>query len=250
MVVGSGLYVFGGTVEFSQNARSAEMFRFNLTKTAPCTLHRDLVSLLQSEELCDLELVVPGERGGVLKAHACIVAARSAMLRKHILDALQSSTEVQASGEAASTREAPATEAAAGSAFASPAIPHIRLELPEAPSLDAMAAVLHFMYSDELAPEHIGVEITASDLPRLLDVCDCAGLFGVQRLELLCTQSIRRAASADSVLEMLQVRLRIALWQACGCDVSPRGLISSPPPLALTPPAFTSNFTRPVIVPA
>jgi hypothetical protein len=61
------------------------------------------------------------------------------------------------------------------------------------------------MYSDELTSEHVAISLSSSDLPRLLDICDCAGLYGVRRLEILCTQSIRRAASVDSVLDMLQV---------------------------------------------
>ena len=219
VVVGSGLYVFGGTVEFSQNARSAEMFRFNLTKTAPCTLGSDLLSLLESGELSDLELVVPGDRGGALRAHACVVAARSPALRQRILQTLRSSgahsaaasgrrpTSIHDGGDNASPLEDERQRSApiGGEAFGAPPATLVRLVLPEAPSLAAIAALLHFMYSDELTSEHVAISLSSSDLPRLLDICDCAGLYGVRRLEILCTQSIRRAASVDSVLDMLQV---------------------------------------------
>lgn len=206
-------------MEFSQNARSAEMFRFNLTKTAPCTLGSDLVSLLESGELSDLELVVPGDRGGALRAHACVVAARSPALRQRILQTLRSSNAhlavaserrgapVHDGGDNAGSFEDERQLSApvGGEAFGAPPATLIRLVLPEAPSLEAIDALLYFMYGDELTSDHVAISLTPSDLPRLLDICDCAGLYGVRRLEILCTQSIRRAASVDSVLDMLQV---------------------------------------------
>lgn len=226
------------------------MFRFSLSTTAECTLAADLLALYQSREGCDLRLVIPGLRGGTLEAHACIVAARSPVLRQRIHAALLAArnsrgkraatevtetkgqrgpsptettdtqgdhgqdptetTEIQGDrGQSLTGKDANMTEDASDAASHSVKDGlHLELQvsLPEAPSAAAVAALLYFCYSDELSIEHINPVLTPAELPRLLDICDCAGLYGVQRLKLLCTQAVRQAASADTVLDMLQVR--------------------------------------------
>lgn len=86
-VVGSGMYVFGGTVD--NNVRSGEMFRFQLSSYPKCTLHDDYGKLLQSGLFYDVEFVV-GEDEIKIPAHLAIVAARSQWLRQRIRHAKES----------------------------------------------------------------------------------------------------------------------------------------------------------------
>lgn len=86
VVAENSMYIFGGTVDFQQNVRSSEMFRFQLDMVPRCTLADDFLQLFLDEELADVAFAV-GPKADLVYAHGSIVAARSAVLREHLRQA-------------------------------------------------------------------------------------------------------------------------------------------------------------------
>lgn len=179
------MYIFGGTVDFLQNQRSAEMVRFNFPRTAFSTLSCDLHSLLGSKDLGDVQLTLPGKT--TMMAHACILAARSPELRRRLKDQPWSSAK------------GPERHTGCG--------PLLTLNLGDLPSAASVRACIRFIYANELTLEDLPENGPDSILPELLDIYDCACRLRLRRLELLCTHAVHHAVSVETVLPMLEVTM-------------------------------------------
>lgn len=230
VVHGDGMYVFGGqqqrtstaSVELAHAARSCQMYRLQLGTTPACTLASDGKAFRDDGELCDLELVLlghadqrkePGEDHataaadqkqpyaapsiashhdipGPLHCHACVVAARSPVLREMILSAFP--------GEANAEDAAVPLE---GRRF--------RLELTEAPSREAVGSFVDFLYCDRIPedslrgetirPESLEVRLWLFAWPMPGDSCRNGSLSGTYLL--MCAvrpNRLRAALAADA----------------------------------------------------
>eukprot|EP01137_Pigoraptor_chileana_P036747 Opistho-2@32857 len=197
-VVKDALYVFGGTVDFSQNAKSADLYRFQFSAFPKCTLEEDFGAFLARGELCDLVIVVGPERK-CFETHAAIVAARSPYLRELITRARQDqrSSYRQMIEDTHGSCEDPSANP-----FSRPA--RVEIELPQTQA-EAFQTALYFMYADRMPEAEYQPEMTFDSLHSIIAVYELSLQLGLQRLERLCERCILASVDRRNILAVLRV---------------------------------------------
>lgn len=198
-VCGEYLYLFGGTVD-SAGTRSGDMYQFCLTGFPKCTFVADFSRLLHSQDFCDVQFVVGSEKAFV-KAHCAVLAARSPLLRKRILEVYQKSSS------SAKQEEAPSSV----DLFLPKEI--IVVDLPEATE-DIFHMALFFLYTDRLHPslENASVEgMTVDQMLQMMELYKLSLLLETKRMELLCLQYIQASVNGENVLYVLRIASELCL---------------------------------------
>ena len=172
-VVADAMFVFGGTVEFSHNTRSNQMFRFQMATLPASTLEADFLALLESGHFSNVAFSVAGER---IAAHAAVVAARSPVLRATILE------------QAAQ-------------------LPDMEPIPIDACSAAAFCVVLKFMYSDRLEKQLTQETLGEAQLQQLLEVYGLAVRFELPKLVQQCKYCFQTSISISACLLALTINL-------------------------------------------
>ncbi|XP_065826736.1 leucine-zipper-like transcriptional regulator 1 [Oscarella lobularis] len=170
------MYLFGGTV--GDNARSGEIFRFQLSTYPKCTLQDDFGRLFKNQQFCDVAFIIGKDRKKI-SGHSAMVAARSSVLRQSIISAKKKSgkeTEV------------------------------IEISFPDMKP-EAFKVAMVFMYTDAIHPCFNGVQIdqlSTEDLKLIMEVYSISKTLKLKRLEQLCVHYIELAIGENNVLVALQ----------------------------------------------
>lgn len=214
-VWGKDIYLFGGAVD-SAGTRSGDMFQLGLSSLPKCSFVDDFARLLLSEEFCDVVFEV-GPQAVRLKGHAAVVAARSPLLKRRILETYQKvPSPGEEGGEESCSKET--LEEAGASSIGS----DTELFLPKAPVVvqvreaaeDTFRMALYFLYTDRLHPslDEASVEgMTVEQMLQMMELYKLSLLLETPRMELLCLQYIQASVNEENVLHVLRVASELRL---------------------------------------